>query len=220
MDPFPTMAAAWPLFGLTLRTERLDLRIPADPELVDLVAAIGLGIVGDEPYPMSGRWVDEPEPQRTCNALAFHWRCRAGITADDFNLVFGVFLDGQPIRTQDIGASNFLRLRGVGTGSWIAKPWQGNGYAREMRAAVLALGFERLGATHATSSARNTTEKSIRVSLGLGYRENGRLPFLFGDEVGEDVRFRIDRADWDAIPDRPAVEITGWDACAPFFEPS
>ena len=212
-------ASTWPLFGLTLRTERLELRIPTDDELVGMVAAIRRGIVGDEPYPMTVGWVNEPEPQRSWNALAFHWRCRAAITPDDFNLVFGVFLDGTAIGTQDIGASDFRTLRGVGTGSWIAKPWQGNGYAREMRAAVLALGFECLGATHATSSARETTRRSIRVSTGLGYRENGRLPVRFGDEVAEDVRFRLDRRDWEAIPDRPLVEITGWDACAPMFDP-
>jgi RimJ/RimL family protein N-acetyltransferase len=210
----------WPLFGLRLRTERLELRIPTDPELVDMVAAVRQGIVGDEPYPMSVGWVDEPEPRRTWNALAFHWRCRAAISPDDFNLVFGVFLDDVAIGTQDIGASDFTSLRGVSTGSWIARPWQGNGYAREMRAAVLELGFTCLDATHATSSARDTTTRSIKVSTGLGYRENGRLPFSFAGEVAEEVRFRLDRTDWEARVDRPSVEISGWEPCAPMFKPS
>ena len=208
----------WPLFGLTLRSARLELRIPTDPELVGMLEAIRSGIVGDEPYPMSAGWVDEPEPRRSWNALSFHWKCRATITPDDFNLVFGAFIDGTFIGTQDIGASDFLTLRGVNTGSWIAKPWQGNGYAREMRAAVLTLGFDRLGATHAASSARATTVKSIKVSEGLGYRENGRVPFRFGNDVAEEVKFRLDRDDWEAVADRPPIEIVGWDACAPMFE--
>ena len=219
MDAPTPIRDIWPLFGLTLRTERLELRIPTDPELVGMVEAIQSGIVGDEPFPMSVGWVDEPEPLRSWNALSFHWRCRAAISPDDFNLVFGAFLDGTFIGTQDIGASTFQTLRGVNTGSWIGKPWQGNGYAREMRAAVLTLGFSCLGATHATSSARDTTVKSIKVSTGLGYRENGRLPFSFGGEVAEEVRFRLDRADWEANPDRPPVEITGWEPCARMFEP-
>lgn len=211
---------SWPLFGLRLRTERLELRMPSDDDLVELVAAIRMGIVGEEPYPFATTWYLEPEPQRTWRALAFHWRCRAGVTPDAFNLPLAVLLDGTVIGTQGIGAQDFQTLRAVTTGSWLATPWQGQGLAQEMRAAVLALGFECLGATVATSSARETTERSIRVTTGLGYRENGRQPFRFVYDVGEEIRFRLDKAEWEALPERPAVEITGWGACAPMFEPS
>lgn len=191
--------------------------MPTDDDLVGVVAAIDAGIVGDEPYPFVTTWALEPEPQRTWNALAFHWRCRAGVGADSFHLPFAVFHDGVAIGTQGIGATDFRALRTVDTGSWIAKPWQGRGFAREMRAAVLTFAFDHLGATVATSGARGTTERSIKVSTSLGYRENGRQPFRFGDDIAEDVRFRLDRADWTELTDRPSVEVSGWDACAPMF---
>ena len=37
----------WPLFALTLRTERLALRMPTDDDLVGLLAVIRGGVVGD-----------------------------------------------------------------------------------------------------------------------------------------------------------------------------
>lgn len=207
----------WPLFGLRLRTPRLELRMPTDDDLVGVVAAIAEGIVGDEPYPFTTTWALQDEPQRTWNALAFHWGCRAGFTADAFQLPFAVFHEGTAIGTQGVGATDFAAMRTVDTGSWIAKPRQGRGFAKEMRAAVLTFAFDHLGATVATSSARQTTDRSIKVSAGLGYRENGRAPFRFGDEIGEDVRFRLDVADWRALDDRPAVTVEGWDVCEPMF---
>lgn len=212
-------ASDWPLFGLTLRTERLELRMPTDDDLVGLLNAIRLGIVGDEPYPFSTTWAHDPEPQRTWGALSFHWRCRSEVTPDSFNLPLAVLLDGEVIGCQSIGADDFQALRAFGTGSWLAKPWQGHGFAKEMRAAVLTFGFDHLAGEIATSSARETTDRSIKVSAGLGYRENGRMPFRFGDETGVDVRFRLDKADWETLADRPFVTVEGWGACAPMFQP-
>ncbi len=211
--------ALWPLFGLRLRTPRLELRIPTDDDLGGMVAAVQAGVLGDEPFPFTTAWVLEPEPQRTRSILQFHWGCRSRLTADTFNLPFAVVLDGTIIGTQGIGGTDFAARRTVDTGSWIAKPWQGQGFAKEMRAAVLTLGFDHLGAHVATSGARVTTERSIKVSGGLGYRENGRSPFRFGDEIGEMLAFRLDVADWRALADRPPVTVEGWDACAPMFEP-
>ena len=87
-----------------------------------------------------------------------------------------------------------------------------------MRAAVLTFAFEHLGATVATSNARRTTDRSIKVSTGLGYRENGRAPFRFGDEIGEAVRLRLDVADWRRLDERPLVTVDGWHHCAPMFD--
>ena len=219
MDATSLADGDWPLFALTLRTERLALRMPTDDDLVGLLAVIRGGIVGDEPYPFSTTWAHDPEPGRTWGALSFHWRCRAEVTPDSFNLPLAVLFDGEVIGCQSIGADDFGALRTFGTGSWLGRPWQGRRFAKEMRAAVLTLGFDHLGGEIATSSARETTDRSIKVSAGLGYRENGRMPFRFGDETGVDVRFRLDRADWEAQAERPLVTVEGWEACAPMFQP-
>ena len=158
-------------------------------------------------------------PRRTWSVLAFHWQARIGIGPDRFHLPFAVVLDGTIIGTQGINAEDFQALRTFSTGSWLATPWQGQGLAKEMRAAVLTFGFGHLDGTTALSGARHTTERSIKVTTGLGYRENGRRPARFGDDIAEGVDFRLDRADWEALPDRPPVEITGWQACEPMFRP-
>lgn len=95
----------------------------------------------------------------------------------------------------------------------------GSGLRQGDAGRLLSLAFDHLGATVATSSARQTTGRSIKVSESLGYRENGRSPFRFGDDIAEDLRFRLDEPDWRALDDRPAVTIEGWDVCAPMFEP-
>ncbi|MEM9200005.1 MAG: GNAT family protein [Actinomycetota bacterium] len=210
-------ADLWPLFGLRLRTERLELRLATDDDLVGLVDAINDGILGDEPYPFATTWYLQPDPVRTWRALQFHWRARAGVTPDSFNLPFIVVADGTVIGTQGVGARDFLALRTFSTGSWLTRRAQGRGFGKEMRGAVLAFGFTCLNAATATSAARQSTERSIKVTQSLGYRENGRYPFLFGDEPGEEVNFRLDRADWDTRPDRSAVEIVGWEACSAMF---
>ncbi|EQD45135.1 GCN5-related N-acetyltransferase, partial [mine drainage metagenome] len=59
------------------------------------------------------------------------------------------------------------------TGSWLGREHQGRGFGKEMRAAILHLGFATLGAEEALTSAFSDNPASIRVTRGLGYEENG-----------------------------------------------
>ena len=214
MDP-----SEWPLFGLRITTPRLELRLPTDHDLAGQLTALRAGIHNDEPYPFWLPWSLDPEPQRTWNALKFHWRCRAEFSPDAFDLPFAVVIDGEIAGTQGLRATDFRRLRTVDSGSWLARPWQGNGYGLEMRAALLTFAFEHLGAACATSGARTSNVRSIAVSRRLGYRDNGQIRQKFGhDDVGEELMFRLDRDDWARVPDKPHVEIAGWDECRAMFE--
>ena len=215
MDP-----TDWPLFALRIRTARLELRIPTDDDLSEMLEAVRGGIFDDaEPTPFSGPWATLPEPQRTRSALQFHWRLRAEFTPDDFDLPFLVVVDGNVAGNQSVHAHDFRLLRGVGSGSWLGRRWQGQGLGREMRAAMLEFAFSHLGATHATSAARLSNTRSIAISTGLGYRINGQTVGRFGaGEVDEQHLFRLDRADSLARDDRPEIQVTGWDLCASMFE--
>lgn len=215
MDP-----TDWPLFALRIRTPRLELRIPTDDDLSEMLVAVRDGIFDErEPSPFSGPWATLPEPQRTRSALQFHWRLRAAFTPDDFDLPFLVVVDGAVAGSQSIHAHDFRLLRGVGSGSWLGRRWQGQGLGREMRAAMLEFAFSHLGASHATSAARLTNARSIAVSTGLGYRVNGQTVGRFGTgEADEQYLFRLDREEWLTRRDRPEIEVTGWDACASMFE--
>ena len=81
--------------------------------------------------------------------------------------------DGRPIGAQSIDAEAFAIHRTVATGSWLGLQFQGRGFGREMRAAVLGLAFDGLGARVAESSAFLDNGASNAVSRGLGYEENG-----------------------------------------------
>lgn len=74
---------------------------------------------------------------------------------------------------QDVGARGFAVTRQVGTGSWLGWDHQGKGIGTEMRAAVLHLAFEGLGAVVAVSEALEGNTASERVSERLGYRSSG-----------------------------------------------
>lgn len=216
MDP-----TDWPLFALRLGTPRIEMRLPTDDDLPELMTVIRDGMLEDgEPYPFAGPWALEPEPKRTWAALQHNWRARADVTPERFQLPFITVIDGAIAGVQGLTATDFPRLRQVDSGSWLGRDWQGHGYGREMRAAMLTFAFEVLGAEVALSEARISNTRSIAVSRSLGYRDNGMTRTGFGaDEADERLGFRLDRADWENRADWPSVTIEGWDICAPMFEP-
>lgn len=216
MDP-----ADWPLFALRLRTARIEMRLPTDDDLGELVAVMREGVLEDAgPYPFAGPWILADEPQRSWSALQFNWRSRADFTPERFHLSFITVVEGRIAGVQGLMADQFPRLRQISSGSWLGREWQGKGYGREMRAAMLTFAFEALGAEVALSEARIGNSRSIAVSRALGYRDNGTVRMGFGaDETDESLNFRLDRADWETRHDWPAVTIEGWDTCAPMFQP-
>jgi RimJ/RimL family protein N-acetyltransferase len=61
----------------------------------------------------------------------------------------------------------------VDTHSWLATDARGRGWGKQMRAAVLVLAFEHLGATAAVTEAWSDNAASLGVSRSLGYVDNG-----------------------------------------------
>jgi ribosomal protein S18 acetylase RimI-like enzyme len=74
---------------------------------------------------------------------------------------------------QGLVARDFAVMRAVATGSWLASAYQRQGIGKEMRAAVLALAFDRLGAEIAETEAFVDNPASAGVSRALGYVPNG-----------------------------------------------
>lgn len=67
----------WPPAHLTLATKRLELRVPIDYELFELVqvAANGVHEPGDQPYLTP--WTDLPPRERILHLMQQHWSRRA-----------------------------------------------------------------------------------------------------------------------------------------------
>jgi RimJ/RimL family protein N-acetyltransferase len=202
----------WPLFGLAVRTPRLELRYPDDVMLARLIDCYQVGVHDPGLMPFLNAWTEVPSPEREWSSLTWWWRQRAGISPEAWALPFAVVVDGEVAGVQDIGATNFAALRSFTTGSWLALPFHGRGIGTEMRQAVLHLGFVGLGAVEAHSAAFAENCASIAVSRKAGYEDNGEELAIRGSTPGRTLRFRMSREAF-AQRRRDDIEIVGLDAC-------
>jgi RimJ/RimL family protein N-acetyltransferase/predicted GNAT family acetyltransferase len=157
-----------PLTRLRLRTPRLELRLPTVAELRALFRVAEAGIHDPAEMPFGVPWTDHLDEEEF---VLFH--LRKPLAVDDWSMELAVFLEGRPIGVQSLNAKSFGRERAASTGSWLGRAWQGKGLGTEMRAAVLTLAFEELGAGHARSAAMQQNAQSLGVSRKLGYVETG-----------------------------------------------
>ncbi len=142
--------------------------------------------------------------------------------ADDLAALAALAEDGAVVGTQGMSAKNYAILREVGTGSWLGRQHQGQGTGTAMRAAVLALAFDGLGADYATSGAFTDNAASLGVSRKLGYAEDGIARHAIRGRPADERRLRIDRATWQAAGGAAglglsAVVIEGLEPCLPLF---
>jgi RimJ/RimL family protein N-acetyltransferase len=214
--PASTLASAWPLFALRIRSERLVLRLPTDDEIVALIDLSRAGIHPPDEMPFGVAWSVVPSPEFERGSLQHHWLMRATWTPDDWNLNLMAELDGKPIGSQSVHGRSFAVHRTVDTGSWLGRDWQGRGLGKEMRSAVLAFAFDGLGARAAESEAFLDNVASNRVSRSVGYEDNGRGALAPQGVSRETQRFRMTLEAWRSRP-RPPVTIEGLDGCREMF---
>jgi RimJ/RimL family protein N-acetyltransferase len=206
----------WPLFGLRLRTPRLELRVPDLDDLGALGDLAAGGVHDPERQPFAAAWTDVPPEQAARSTVQWQWHQWSRWSPDDWELGFVVAAEGRVIGTQSLGAKQFATLREIGTGSWLGRHHQGRGYGTEMRAAVLDLAFDGLGAEYATSEAFADNEASYRVSRKLGYADNGVDRHVVRGRPVVGRRLRLDRAGW-AAHRRVPVAVAGLAPCLPMF---
>lgn len=214
--PATTLASAWPLFALRIRSKRLVLRLPTDDEILALIDVARDGIHPPDEMPFGVAWSVLPSPDFERGFVQHHWLMRATWTPEDWNLNLTAELDGKPVGSQSVHGKSFAVERSVGTGSWLTRDWQGWGLGKEMREAVLAFAFDGLGARIATSEAFLDNAASNGVSRSVGYEESGRGALAPQGISRETQLFRMTEEAWHSRP-RPAVEIEGLDACRDMF---
>lgn len=206
----------WPLFDLVIRSRRLELRLPTDDEIAELAAVARAGVHPADEMPFSVPWSTLPSPSFERGFAQHHWAMRALWREDDWMLNLGAFLDDRPIGSQSVGGRQFPVFRTIHTGSWLGQAYQGRGLGKEMRAAVLAFGFDHLGAVRADTEAFLENARSAGVSRSLGYLDDG-LGQLAPEGVARQTRrFRMTLAEWRAVP-RDPVEVIGLEGCRPLF---
>jgi len=187
----------WPLWDLRIRTPRLELRPVREAEMADLSELIDGGIHDPATMPFLIPFTDAPNPQRAHDSYRFWMGCWAGWSVESWRLVLAAYSDGRCVGSQDLQATDFPTLRTVTTGSWLGLPHQGHGLGREMRAAVLQLAFEGLGAQRAATEAFEDNVASQRVTESLGYHRNGSEVVRRRDGSATVLRYVLERADWE-----------------------
>jgi RimJ/RimL family protein N-acetyltransferase len=205
----------WPLFDLRIRTPRLELRPPDDEVVVELARIAGQGIHDPETMPFMIPFTDQPSPQLERSSLQYLWRTRAEWVPEKWALPLAVIADGTVVGLQDMNAEGFPTLRTVRTGSWLGRRHQGQGIGKEMRAGVLHLAFEGLGAVAAYSGAWHDNAASLGVSRALGYLDNGEVVEKRRDKPDRMINLKLPREEWQRRDDivienlEPCLELFG-----------
>jgi RimJ/RimL family protein N-acetyltransferase len=200
----------WPVLGLRVRTPRLTLR-PVDLDLCFAVAELASGGIHDPAeMPFLRPWTDTPPPELQRESLRRLLGMWAEFRPDAWRLVLAVFEGDELAGVQSLKTRDFPVLRRFSTGSWLGRRFQRRGIGREMREAVLHLGFAGLGAVRAATDAFTDNPASLAVTARLGYRPNGSQWVRRRDQPAEVLHFTMDRAHWETIR-RGDITIEGLD---------
>jgi RimJ/RimL family protein N-acetyltransferase len=210
------MPSAWPFWSLRLRTPRLEMRLPDDADVAELAELAARGIHPPDEMPFQTPWTGLEGDELRRSVMQYHWRVRGTLTPDDWVLNLVVVHEGQIVGAQAIGAERFAISRTVVTGSWLGQAHQRQGIGREMRAAVLELGFAGLGAVRAESAAFTDNPASAGVSRALGYAEDGTRVDVVQDRARTATRYLMTREAWEGTERIPVV-IEGLEPCLPLL---
>jgi RimJ/RimL family protein N-acetyltransferase len=203
----------WPFYDLRLACGEVVLRGVSDADLEPLLASVPDDLEND---PRSERFaqLDDRSDRRRIFAADI-WKHRGAWSPTAWCLDLAVEVEGEPVGVQALEGDDFPALRTVDSYSWLATRVRGRGLANVMRACILTLAFEHLGAVAAVSSARTDNAASHAVSRRLGYVENGLSRIETPTGVTELQHVRLTREQW--RPGRWPVEVSGVDAALPWF---
>jgi RimJ/RimL family protein N-acetyltransferase len=210
------MSRHWPLFDLRITTPRLQLRLPTEGLMDELIDTALDGVHDPDRMPFAVPWTRAPREELPFNTLSHYWQELARFTPNDWVLPFAVVIDGTAVGVQAVSAKKFPVIRQVDSGSWLGVRYQGRGYGNEIRGAALCFAFTELGAQVANSESFADNPSSIAVSRRQGYHENGRGRRAREGAMAETLRFRLTRDDWRRHR-TVDVQVDGFDRCRPLF---
>ena len=210
------LSSHWPLADLRLQTPDLELRWPSPDDLGALAGLAAAGVHDPDVQPFMVPWTDATPEERARGTIQYHWSRWGAWKPSDWTLGLAVLRGGVVVGNQVVGGRDYAVLREVNTGSWLGQPYQGQGIGTQMRAAVLHLAFDGLGARWAISAAFEDNPASLGVSRKLGYRDDGFDWYQVRGRPALSRRLRLDRAGWEAARTVP-VKIHGLPLCLPLF---
>jgi RimJ/RimL family protein N-acetyltransferase len=212
----PVLIDSWPLYGLTISTPQLELRLPHEEELAELAHLAGKGVHRPDERPFLTPWTDGSPEDRARAVLQGCWSGLGDWSVAAWQLGLGVFRDGTPLGMVTLRAADFPVVREVATASWLGLEHQGKGYGTHARVGLLTLAFDHLGANAALTEVFQDNHSSQGVSRKLGYEPDGISVDAREGEALVSDRLRLTRERW-TQQSRPAVQVDGIAACLPMF---
>ena len=206
----------WPLFDVVVRSPGLELRYPDDDLLVELAGVAAQGVHDPGSMPFIHPWTRAESPGLERSALKHWWEARSAWSPESWNFVGAVVVDGRAVGVQNMHGKRFAVTRAVETASWLGRRFHGQGIGKEMRAAMLHLAFDGLGAEIAYSGAFEDNLASLGVSRALGYEENGDRVHDREGKPAREIGLKLTRSGWESRR-RDDIEITGLDPCRWWF---
>jgi RimJ/RimL family protein N-acetyltransferase len=206
----------WPLYGLTITTPRLELRLPREDEVVRLAELAGRGVHRPDERPFLTPWTEGTARERAQAVLREHWTQLSSWTVTAWWLGLGVFRAGEPLGVVTVRARDFPVVREVWTASWLGLDHQRQGYGTQARTGLLSLAFDHLDANAALTAVFQDNHASQGVSRRLGYEPDGISVDARGAEAVVSDRLRLTRERWTRQA-HPTVRVGGLAACRPMF---
>ena len=205
---------SYPLLGVRVSTPTLELHSATDDLLDELSELVRSGKTHAEPAPYDDpmSFYEKDPDVRVAKWLRGVWRGRGHVEPDGWRLYFVVMVDGRPVGEQTVSGVDFATLGTVTTFSWLSADLRGRGLGREMRAAILHLAFDGLGAKEAASDAFVDNQGSNAVSRCLGYEPNGTEWATRQGQPALLNRWRLTRDLWEQHR-RDDIELHGFEAC-------
>lgn len=214
-----TSPQPWPLLGLRLKTEHLELHVTTDADLHQLAQVAREGIHDPSEQPFSDAWTDKPPEELARSILQWEWGRRAAWKPENWTCAFAVILDGNAVGVQAVSGKDFRLLREVSTGSWLGLPFQRRGYGTEMRAMALRFAFDYLKATHARTTAMVGNKGSLGVTRKFGYVRDGGSRIVVRGKPTAQVHYTLTLGGWLRYGGREEcpTEVCGFDDCREWF---
>ena len=181
----------WPLFGLCVRTPRMEVRPPDDELGLEAAELAMRGVHDPATMPFGFPWTDAPAEEIGRNSLQHYWLMRAQLRPQEWHLTLVAIVDGEVVGAGGLVAEQFARRRVFETGSWMSRARQGEGLGFEFRQACLHLGFAGLGADVATTAAWHDNGPSLGVTGKLPYEANGEDVLLRRVVADRMLKFRM-----------------------------
>ena len=191
--PLPDL---WPPTALRAVAGDLELRWIDDDLLLVLAELAARGVHAPEAMPFSVPWTRGTPTEVARSVVTYQWGVRGAVGPGRLRLELAVIRAGEVVGIQGAGGEDWSVLRQVETGSWLGREHQGRGTGSRMRALMLELLFEGLGADVVTSAAFADNAPSNAVSRRVGYLDDGEARLVREGAAAVQQRYVMPRERW------------------------